>query len=226
MELLFNIKILAEAKSEEFLPLQCKYCKKVFERQVKYIRNSLKQHNGKRYQFCSVECMSKSYITALETKCSQCQKNIKKQQSEVRKNKSGRFFCSSSCAATYNNQHKSHGTRRSKLEIWLEQELRTSYPKLDIKFNDKDAINSELDIYFPTLSLAVELNGIFHYEPIYGSTKLTQIQNNDNRKFQACLEHGIELLIIDVSKLEYFKPKKSQRYFEIIKIIVDQKLVA
>ena len=38
-----------------------------------------------------------------------------------------------------------------------------------------EAINSELDVYVPSLNLAFELNGIFHYEPIYGEKKLNQI---------------------------------------------------
>ena len=79
------------------------------------------------------------------------------------------------------------------------------YPNLEIHYNRKDAINSELDIYIPELELAFELNGIFHYEPIYGAEKLQQIQNNDDRKFQACLEKGISLCIIDTSSLKYFK---------------------
>lgn len=57
-----------------------------------------------------------------------------------------------------------------------------------------------MDIYIPVLSLAFELNGIFHYEPIYGEGKLLSIQNNDDRKFQACLEHDIELCIINSSE--------------------------
>lgn len=88
----------------------------------------------------------------------------------------------------------------------------------------KDAINSELDIYIPSLKLAFELNGIFHYEPIYGQDKMNQIQNNDNRKFQACLEHGIELCIIDSSKLTYFKPANAQKYLDIITQVINSKV--
>ena len=36
---------------------------------------------------------------------------------------------------------------RSKLEKWLEEQLIKMYPNLEIHFNRKDAINSELDIY-------------------------------------------------------------------------------
>ena len=81
----------------------------------------------------------------------------------------------------------------------------------------------ELDVLIPSLNLAFELNGIFHYEPIYGSDKLSSIKNNDERKFQACLEKGIELVIIDTSSQVYFKEKTSQKYFDIIENIIDIK---
>ena len=71
--------------------------------------------------------------------------------------------------------------------------------------------------------MAFELNGIFHYEPIFGESKLEQIQNNDSRKFQACLENGIELCIIDASSLTYFKEKSAKKYLDIITNIIDNK---
>ena len=133
------------------------------------------------------------------------------------------MFCSRSCAATYNNTHKTKGTRTSKLEVWLAKKLQTLFPQIEFHFNRKDAINSELDIYIPSLKLAFELNGIYHYEPIHGNDKLTKIQNNDRRKFQACLEKGIELCIIDSSKLAYFKESNATPYLEIIQKIINQK---
>ncbi len=133
-------------------------------------------------------------------------------------------FCSQSCAAIYNQSHKTHGYRRSKLEIWLEVELNKLYPSLEIHFNRKDAINSELDIYIPSLKLAFELNGIFHYEPIYGEEQLKKIKNNDTRKYQACLERGIELCIIDTSKIKYFKESTSKPILDIISKIINDKI--
>jgi hypothetical protein len=162
-------------------------------------------------------------------KCKQCeapipyQKAIDKKAS-VNKQKTKNIFCSSSCAATYNNTHKTQGCRKSKLEYYLEEKLPALYPSLEFHFNRKDAINSELDIYIPSLKLAFELNGIYHYEPIHGAVTLTKIQNNDHRKFQACLERNIELCIIDSSKLAYFKESNAKPYLEIVQKILDQKI--
>lgn len=153
--------------------------------------------------------------------CAECQTKLIKINDK--RNKTSNVFCNSSCAATYNNKNKISGTRRSKLEIWLEEELTILYPKIDFHFNRKDAINSELDIFIPSMKLAFELNGIFHYEPIYGKCKMNQIQNNDARKFQACLERGIELCIIDSSKLSYFKPVNAKKYLDIIISIINIK---
>lgn len=101
--------------------------------------------------------------------CKNCKKLFQKAQSQINQTKNN--FCSSSCAATYNNTHKTTGTRRSKLEVWLETKLPEIYLNQEFHFNGKDTINSELDIYLPKLSLAFELNGIYHYEPIHGPKK-------------------------------------------------------
>jgi hypothetical protein len=110
------------------------------------------------------------------------------------------------------------------LERWLAEQLILLHPNLEFHFNRKDAINGELDIYIPALKLAFELNGIFHYEPIYGPEKLSSIQTNDNRKMQACYDFGISLCIIDVSTLSYFKPTKAQKFLYIITDIIHSKL--
>lgn len=99
------------------------------------------------------------------------------------------------------------------------------YPSLSIEYCNKAAINGELDIYIPSLRLAFELNGIYHYEPIHGQDKLNQVQSNDHRKFQACIEHGIELVIMDTSQLKYFKEANCLKYLDIIKKIVNSKLL-
>lgn len=156
---------------------------------------------------------------SVEIKCDNCPVLFLRQPSQIKK--SSNNFCSLSCTASYCNRHKTHGSSRSKLEVWLEDQLNILYTDLEIHFNRKDAIGSELDIYFPSLKLAIELNGIFHYEPIFGKEKLERIQENDQNKFQACQSHGISLCIIDISGQKYFKPKTSQKYLDIIVNIIE-----
>ena len=153
--------------------------------------------------------------------CANCGKKFHKRPAEQKKTKN--HFCSRSCAATYNNTHKTTGTRVSKLELFLQEELSQHY-NFDFRFNRKDAINSELDIYIPEINLAFELNGIFHYEPIYGEEKLKQTQNNDERKFQACLEKNIELCIIDTSWIKYNKIENFKKVLDIIQNIISKKV--
>lgn len=160
------------------------------------------------------------WVPPITVICLHCGKEFKKNVGDIKKYPNN--FCSQSHAASYNNTHKTKGNRRSKLEIWLEKELTDLYPQLNIVYCDKETINSELDIYIPSLHLAFELNGIFHYEPIYGLKKLNQIQNNDNRKFAACLEKNISLCIIDSSKQERFTEKSSKQFLDIISNIINQ----
>lgn len=174
-------------------------------------------------RFCSKECINNSNREKLN--CKNCGKEFSRQLNYRRwNNEYKNSFCTRSCSTTFANNHKTHGPNRSKLEIWLETNLIKCYPNLKFNFNDRTAINSELDIYIPSLNLAFELNGIFHYEPIFGEKKLNKTINNDNRKFQACLENKIELCIIDTSKQKYFKESTSIVYFDIIKTIINLKL--
>lgn len=158
--------------------------------------------------------------------CGECGKNLTVSARLLRRSKSKKVFCDHSCAGTYSNTHKTKGTRVSKLERWLAEQLVRLYPELNFHFNRKDAIESELDIYIPSLKLAFELNGIFHYEPIFGARQLEGVQNNDRRKFAACAERGIGLCVIDTSKQAYFKPSTSQKYLDIIVKIINDALPA
>jgi len=193
----------------------CDNCKITFSRESRQL------HKKKRkFLFCSKTCNNSFFTEEIEKPCGNCEKLIVRKRAEYNKSKSNKIFCNHSCSASYQNTHKTHGNRRSKLETWLELELIKLYPMLEFHFNQTNTINSELDIYIPSLKLAFELNGIFHYEPIYGSNKLQQIQNNDNRKFQACLERGIELCIIDSSSMKNFKPDKAKKYLDVINNII------
>lgn len=226
MKPLFTLKEYNNAKSMDKLPCKCYYCEDTFYEIKKRITEFKKGNSTRTLKSCSKDtCKSKQqseiHNKQILVSCKNCGKDFKKRKAELKKTPNS--FCSRSCSATYNNKHKSHGTRRSKLEAWLEEQFSIIYPNLEIHYNRKDTINSELDIYIPSLNFAIELNGIFHYEPIFGDYKLNQIQNNDQRKFQACLERGIEMAWIDTSQLKYFKPKNAQKYLDIVYQLISNK---
>jgi hypothetical protein len=189
------------------------------------IKLAIKGAQNHKCNYCSKTCSSKARTsdeTFIVVNCSFCNKEIKKQRSASKRHKN--HFCSHSCSTKHTNKHKSTGYRRSKLEIWLEEQLTNLYPNLDIHYNKTSAIGSELDIYIPSLNLAFELNGIFHYEPIYGVNKLQQIQENDKSKSKACHEAKIDLCIIDTSGQKYVKPSTSQKYLDIIINIINSRV--
>lgn len=198
--------------------IKCSNC----EKEINIRPHKVRDHKT---NCCSLKCRDilKKKNRTSTLPCNNCSKPVTRDKSAI--SSSGRRFCNTSCAATYNNIHKTKGNRRSKLEVWIELELTKIYPNLEILYNNKLAISSELDIYIPSIKLGIELNGIFHYEPIYGPEKLDKIKNNDNRKFQACLENKIELCIIDTSSLKYFKPNIAKVFLEIIENIINSSLI-
>lgn len=223
MEPLFTPDELAAAKSKAELPLRCLQCRRVFQLSKIRIQQALRPNQKEhRADFCSLSCAATNRNPPVEIACDQCGSIMLRSPGEV--NKFRTHFCGHSCAASYWNTHKSTGTRVSKLERWLQVQLTQTYPDLVFHFNRTDAINGELDIYLPHLKLAFELNGIFHYEPIYGPEKLTSIRNNDQRKFQACLDLSIELCILDTSRMLKFKEKGAAKYLEVIRQVIGMKL--
>lgn len=195
--------------------ITCDFCKSIVERKVSSYNRSIKK--GQKGYFCSRPCVLK--YNSVERVCPQCGKNVHRCKFEAAKSKNS--FCSQSCSATYNNTHKTKGSRRSKLEKYLEEQLTLLFPNLEILFNCKDVINSELDIYIPQLKLAIELNGIHHYQPIYGEEKLKKIQNNDSLKTEVCNKQLITLVTINTSNQKKWNRESSKNFLATIKELLD-----
>jgi very-short-patch-repair endonuclease len=156
--------------------------------------------------FCTNECYKESLVKPKRF-CKNCNTELT--------SKWAKDFCCRSCSASFNNKKRDYGYRRSKLEEHIEQVISKASNKI-VLFNDKTVIGSELDIYVPELKLAIEIQGIFHYQPIFGEDKFDSIKRNDAEKRKKCKELGITLVEIDTREQEQFSISSSKKYVDII----------
>ena len=204
------------------LKLECSHCKAALSRTKSQL--SVIAKKGIKDIFCGVDCRNKFRIRKVSSVCRQCSKVFDKFPSQQRSDKQ-HDFCGSSCAATFNNRHRTIGNRSSKLELWLQSRLPEVFPGLEFQFNDKTAIEGELDIYVPSLKLGIEIQGPTHFFPIYGQDILENTQKNDDYKRQMCKKNGVKLVELDVSDMINMKSYKFSKYveqtFEVIKAHIE-----
>lgn len=171
--------------------------------------------------FCSQKCSKLFVKTSNTINCENCNKTFEKRLSQIKKTKHN--FCSKTCAARYQNSHKTYGLRRSKLEKFLEEKIKIHFPNEECLFNDIQTIGSELDIYFPKLKLAIQINGPVHFKPIYGKEKYLRIIELDEIKRIKCNNLNIILNEIDVSTDDSSDKVKNKRWLEISNLITSYK---
>lgn len=86
-----------------FVKIKCAFCGKEFFRPSGRV-NEARKFSWK--QYCTKECQRRAKIRGVEKICANpiCKKRVFREPSELKKSRSGRFFCSQSCAAIVNNQ--------------------------------------------------------------------------------------------------------------------------
>ena len=84
------------------ITLECEYCHNSFYRELKQHKYRLKK--GISHVFCSNQCRAYFQRKSQKFSCSFCGQTTIKNLAEINRNKTGNFFCNSSCAAKYNNR--------------------------------------------------------------------------------------------------------------------------
>lgn len=86
------------------LELQCEFCKKKFFATKRRIQEALRGNGKTKCEFCSKSCASKSKKTMIDLICHQCKTAFKRDKSNVKKSKSGFYFCSNKCSANFHSK--------------------------------------------------------------------------------------------------------------------------
>ena len=163
--------------------------------------------------------------TFIELICANCAKLFLKEQRQLSSSKAHNvkhFFCTRSCSVSFANRHKAKRELRSFVEIWLEGRIKELYPTLEVLYNNKDILpnGGELDIFFPRFKMAAELQGPQHFKPIYGQDNYDNTIKNDAAKAKACLEEGIELLIVDISRVNSIR--RDPEFARVIELVLSE----
>lgn len=206
-----------ELTLRENIKMYCRVCDCPFMQSKNIVIKSFK--NGFTSGFCSRNCSNKFKKNQVSQLCEECQIPIMVRKWQY--DNYNHFFCSYHCSAKFRAKNKKTGDNRSKIEEFIELKIKEKFPDLILLTNDRQLLNGlELDFYFPSLKIGIELNGITHYEPIYGIDRLTRSKDSDKRKMILCNEIGIELAVINISQFKYFTEKSGDIVFQEIEKII------
>lgn len=218
-EILNNKELLKPYKSKDLISLYCDCCGTIFGRSKREIQKKLIR-KSKRI-VCSRFCFDRLKCNGKIVKCANCEREVYKQSNHIKNAKNN--FCSLSCTTQFRNKNEPFGIVRSKLEQFLYDQIKEKYPQLNVLCNSKQ-LGFELDLFIPEINLAFELNGIFHYQPIFGIKKLERTKIIDEQKIINSASNGIKLIVIDTSEQRRFTEKSSEKYLDIVLMAIEERL--
>jgi len=134
-------------------------------------------------------------------------KNLSITELKKRKEISKKNWDNLSEEAKSNMQHSAHQAVRyasktgSKLEKFLLDKLITDGYRVD--FHKEQILQNtklHIDLFLPTMNLAIEVDGPSHFEPVWGDDALKKNQKYDNKKTGLLIGKGIKIIRIKQTK--------------------------
>jgi hypothetical protein len=230
MKILITVEELNDKRSRDLVPLECEICGNTFYKVKSHVMRGIK--GTRQITTCSKECSGKMIgkknkrpIEFITLTCEVCKVKFERKAIQYRKvnlKKNKVCCCSRKCAASWQYSQGLMKNMRSTLEYWIEETLTPLFPDLGIRYNVRDIIDGELDIYIPSLNVAFELN---HYKPIYGTEKLEKRQTKDFEKSIDCFSKVIDLHVIDCREFKYLNENVDIKYLNYIVDVIKRKVV-
>jgi len=111
----------------------------------------------------------------------------------------------------------------SKLEKYLQQKLLSDGYKVEFH-KEQVLVNTKLqiDLFVPSINLAIEVDGPSHFEPVWGEQSLNRNKNYDSKKEGLILGRGWNLVRIVQTK-DYSETRALLVYQELINTITNNK---
>jgi very-short-patch-repair endonuclease len=111
------------------------------------------------------------------------------------------------------------GKKGSKLELYLlDAMLKDGY---QVEFHkEQTLLNTKLqiDLFVPTLNVAIEVDGPSHFEPVWGDEALKRNKKYDDKKSGLIIGKGLYLIRIKQSK--DFSPTRAELIFQELKTVL------
>lgn len=107
----------------------------------------------------------------------------------------------------------------SKLELYLLDKLLQDGYKVD--FHKEQTLSNtklQIDLFLPKLNVAIEVDGLSHFEPVWGSDTLKRNQKYDNKKTGLILGKGLVLVRIKQFK-DFSKARGDVVYQDLLSVL-------
>lgn len=206
-------------RNAKFCNIDCRYPNRHSIRNCKECNRGFHPKSSK-IEYCSHQCSVGKTRKQKETKlvhliCKQCKQSFTKLAYHHKQRQYK--FCSRQCSSKGKTITQ---PRRSQHEKLLYELLVKRFSTLTILNNNRTIFNGlEIDIWIPELKLAIEWNGPFHYQPIFGEKTLLKQQNRDKRKSELAFENNIQL--VTIPQLQSITKKYWHQVIENLKPIID-----